>query len=29
MVREILANNGDISKFVPKEVNEYLIKCGI
>jgi len=23
-IREILANNGDISKFVPKAVNEYL-----
>ena len=29
MVREILANNGDISKFVPHAVNEYLIKRGI
>ena len=25
MVREILVNNGDISKFVPKAVEEYLI----
>ncbi len=25
-VREILANNGDISKFVPKEVCEYFLK---
>ena len=24
-VREILANNGDISKFVPNEVNDFLI----
>ena len=24
MVREILANKGDISKFVPKEVNDFL-----
>ena len=24
MVREILANNGDISKFVPEEVNTFL-----
>ena len=30
MVREILANKGDISKFVPKEVNDFLIaKYGI
>lgn len=29
MVREILANNGDISKFVPDAVREYLIKRGI
>lgn len=30
MVREILINKGDISNFVPKEVNEYLIsKYGI
>lgn len=30
MVREILANNGDISKFVPSEVNNYLkTKYGI
>ena len=30
MVREILANNGDISKFVPKAVEEFLIsKHGI
>ena len=30
MVREILVNNGDISKFVPKAVEEYLIsKRGI
>ena len=29
MVREILVNNGDISKFVPTAVNEYLIKRGI
>ena len=29
MVREILVNNGDISKFVPEVVNEYLIKRGI
>ena len=30
MVREILLNKGDISKFVPKPVNEYLIsKHGI
>lgn len=29
MVREILINNGDISKFVPKAVNDYLIKHGI
>lgn len=29
MVREILANNGDISKFVPQAVNEFLIKRGI
>ena len=30
MVREILANNGDISNFVPAEVNDYLkTKCGI
>lgn len=25
MVREILINNGDISKFVPKPVNEFLL----
>ena len=25
-IKEILANGGDISKFVPKAVNEYLIK---
>ena len=29
MVREILANNGDISKFVPDAVREYLIRRGI
>ena len=29
MVREILANKGDISKFVPAAVNEYLTKRGI
>ena len=30
MVREILANNGDISMFVPKEVNDFLkAKYGI
>ena len=30
MVREILLNKGDISKFVPKAVEEYLIaKCDI
>lgn len=29
MVREILANNGDISKFVPQAVNKYLTKHGI
>ena len=30
MVREILANNGDISKFVPNEVNNFLkAKYGI
>lgn len=29
MVREILANKGDISKFVPQAVNKYLTKRGI
>ena len=30
MVREILVNNGDISKFVPEVVKEYLVsKCDI
>ena len=29
MVREILLNNGDISKFVPKCVNKYLINRDI
>lgn len=29
MVREILVNDGDISKFVPEAVTEYLIKRGI
>lgn len=30
MVREILANNGDISKFVPKSVENYLLSnCDI
>lgn len=29
MVREIFANNGDCSKFVPEAVKEYFIKRGI